>query len=1064
MDIAAIAKETIPQATANNKRFVTDGDTEDIIAAIKCSIPVSVEQTKDFAKALKKEYAENTKALLEDLYEYVVNNIRLKIDPIGKQDIRRPSNLVHGEGVADCKSYSLFFAGILTNLGIPFRFKFVSWQEWDKNVKHVYIEANTGGEVVYLDANKKQFNSEQKPYYNARYLQSTSYIGANGPQIKYHDFFEGFYNRNQSQMAEAFTVFTDAKKTISGSTANTTIEGTVKTLLRKDLKECYNIALSYRRDKSKLAEGWKSLQKRNETAFCFYFLLSLGAYVSEYCEYVEIEDQYFSPYEIINGQYNHRSLTLFAAALLHRLGCNVWFYIGESEHKKNEYQIYLRTGSRREIYFNGLVYNTPIEDFNTINTTEINMTKISYIGDITTSKKGLLDGRSLDKIGTAELNLRAKRNKLRAERNKIANSRGIGNTRDAIKTYNAAISYTDDLINAVAYITKNNTNDQTSAAILSPIIEDWENGEYLKHSRQELNERRKNRKHEIGKNIFKKLGSTLKSFCKKTLNGTKNIWGGATKLLGNITRLATVAPFAVLTKEGRKGITEIAQNIASNAKQFGSGFVDINRALPSAISETALEKRLPACAWTFLYLAISEDENNVKKWVMRSDCEGYTKGTFVNIPSIVLEKRKKAANIKKKFTKYIGVDSGAFDDIIAAAILDQTGYTQEKCIDLILSGNGSCISIAKEVANTGSLLSLGETQQQHEQNLIKLIQGCEDSIEKVAAGASLNPDSFTDASSRKYIYECQTTSIYFNYLRQLYAVMLQLLYVNYDEYKAQIVTGQTNPNTMTDYNAFVYWLNRQWTDVQNIIPDMAKFDANCLNLYTKNYPLYAEKYEKHLSNIQNFTLDISVENNDADLSTIDTNEVGEGVAALITAIVGAICAIVGVILKCCGKEDASSIAADCSNVASALASSEDGAANKIQAVNTALSNSSNEKVSTTAATAQNLTNAVQQATEKASGIKDDLYNTTANVTTYITTAADALEKANGEKTAKSAAESLEKIVETVTTPSGEETSNSKTNEQSAEEIGINKWWLLLGGVGIATALLVKNKKSKKKHQ
>lgn len=1063
MNIAEIAQRTIPQDTAHKTIFVKDGETEDIIHAIKESIPESVRQTREFAAALKREYGTRTKELLNDLYAYVIQNIRLKIDPAGRQDIRRPANLVHGDGTADCKSYSLFFAGVLTNLGIPFRFKFVSWQDWDKNVKHVYIEAKANGETIYLDANKKRFNSEQKPFYNVRYLTSSNYIGANLPHEKFSDFFEEFYNKSQREQADLFTVFTDAKKSVSSGTANTTIEGAVKTLLRKDLKECYHIALSYRRNKGDVAKHWKEIQRKNETEFCWFFLWTLGAFVSEYCEYIEIEDQYFSPYEIlVKRKYNGRSITLFAAALLHRLGCNVWFYIGENAKKPNNYQIYLRAGANREWYFNGYIYDSPQEDFNTINTIEINMTRISYIGETKQTGKGLLNGRSLEDMGTAEINLRAKRNKLRAERDKIASCAGIGDTRQAINTYNAAINYTDDLINAVGYIARNNVNDQTAAAILGPIIEDWENGDYMKHSRHELNERRKTQKHEIGKNFFKKLGSTLKSFCKKTLKGTKNLLAGSVKMLGNVTRLATVAPFAVLTKKGRKNITNIAQSIASNAKQFASGFADVNRALPSAICETALDKRLPAAAWTFVYLCISDDEKNAGKWVMRSDCEGYKKGEFVNIPAKVLEKRKKAAAIKKKFTKYLGVDDSAFDKIISAAILDQTGFTQEKCVDLILSGNGGIISIAKEVAASASLLKMSDTQIQHEQNLVKLIQECETSIEKVANAAAFDPDQFTDSGTRKLIYESQATSIYFNYLRQLYAVMLQLLYTNYEEFKKQIVTGQTNPDTMTDYNAFIYWLNKQWKDVMGIIPYMAKFDANCLNLYEKNYPLYAERYEKHLANLQNYTLDISAENNDADLSNIDTEEVGEAIAALITAIVSAICAIVGTILKCCGKDDAASVCADCSNVGAALASSDDGAVNKITAATTALSNSSNQKVAAAANTAQTLTTAVQQANNKAAEIKEELYDSSTSVTTYLTNAAETLEKADTVKTVNSVKDTLQKVVDTIT-PTGETENTASQEENATGKQTINKWWLILGGVGVATALLVSKKSKKKKH-
>lgn len=99
---------------------------------------------------------------LENIYWFVKKNIRYKIDPNGRQDIRLPGYLFDsGEG--DCKSFSVAIAALCRALSIPCKYRFVR-QSGQPNFHHVYAVATTTdrsarGDVL-LDAVHRKFDAE----------------------------------------------------------------------------------------------------------------------------------------------------------------------------------------------------------------------------------------------------------------------------------------------------------------------------------------------------------------------------------------------------------------------------------------------------------------------------------------------------------------------------------------------------------------------------------------------------------------------------------------------------------------------------------------------------------------------------------------------------------------------------------------------------------------------------------------------------------------------------------------------------------------------------------------
>lgn len=174
-NIWQIAKETIKGEPYRVEQMGSGNATSIMLAVLSCQ-DTAQEQTREFARRLKKIYGHDTRRLLWDLYWAICQNVRLKYDPTGVQLVRKPSNVV-AEQACDCKSYSLFISAVLANLGIKNAFRFVSFGP-GKEVTHVFIVAFLGnGAEVALDCNLHQFGKETKYYKKIDKMARISAIG-----------------------------------------------------------------------------------------------------------------------------------------------------------------------------------------------------------------------------------------------------------------------------------------------------------------------------------------------------------------------------------------------------------------------------------------------------------------------------------------------------------------------------------------------------------------------------------------------------------------------------------------------------------------------------------------------------------------------------------------------------------------------------------------------------------------------------------------------------------------------------------------------------------------------
>lgn len=147
--------------------YKTKADNKDIRDLLEKLVPEATKQMSSFAQQFRGATQEQT---CRNIFNYIKNNFRYVADQ-EEQIIKLPSALLRKK-VGDCKSYSLFTASILSNLGIPYHFVYASYND-NPIPHHVYVETENGCkiDVVYGIFNKeKKAKYKYKKNMNVRYM------------------------------------------------------------------------------------------------------------------------------------------------------------------------------------------------------------------------------------------------------------------------------------------------------------------------------------------------------------------------------------------------------------------------------------------------------------------------------------------------------------------------------------------------------------------------------------------------------------------------------------------------------------------------------------------------------------------------------------------------------------------------------------------------------------------------------------------------------------------------------------------------------------------------------
>jgi hypothetical protein len=145
-----------------------NANNSELQRAIEAVIPAATKQAASIADRYK---GKNEAETCKKIFDYLKNNINYKADG-ANQAVRLPSGLMRTlQG--DCKSYSVFTSAILSNLGIPHKLVYASYDASDPTPTHIYVMTNSG---CIIDAVYGKFNAEKKATYKKYKNMNISYI------------------------------------------------------------------------------------------------------------------------------------------------------------------------------------------------------------------------------------------------------------------------------------------------------------------------------------------------------------------------------------------------------------------------------------------------------------------------------------------------------------------------------------------------------------------------------------------------------------------------------------------------------------------------------------------------------------------------------------------------------------------------------------------------------------------------------------------------------------------------------------------------------------------------
>jgi hypothetical protein len=145
-----------------------NANNSELQRAIEAVIPAATKQAASIASRYK---GKNEAETCKKIFDYLKNNINYKADG-ANQAVRLPSGLMRTlQG--DCKSYSVFTSAILSNLGIPHKLVYASYDASDPTPTHIYVMTNSG---CIIDAVYGKFNAEKKATYKKYKNMNISYI------------------------------------------------------------------------------------------------------------------------------------------------------------------------------------------------------------------------------------------------------------------------------------------------------------------------------------------------------------------------------------------------------------------------------------------------------------------------------------------------------------------------------------------------------------------------------------------------------------------------------------------------------------------------------------------------------------------------------------------------------------------------------------------------------------------------------------------------------------------------------------------------------------------------
>lgn len=177
----------------------------------------------EYKKIYKNFDAENVQDIAQNLFDFLKQNVPYKAESEHFQTLRSPSAILSLP--ADCKSYSLFIAGVFNafnvfeNEQISYSFRFAGYNEKSQNFEHVFVVLypNTKNEIWidvclnYLDERKNPYIYADKIFkpmalYTLNGVNQNEKIGLDVSEVKgwfnsIFDFLDNSTNKWKSRLA-----------------------------------------------------------------------------------------------------------------------------------------------------------------------------------------------------------------------------------------------------------------------------------------------------------------------------------------------------------------------------------------------------------------------------------------------------------------------------------------------------------------------------------------------------------------------------------------------------------------------------------------------------------------------------------------------------------------------------------------------------------------------------------------------------------------------------------------------------------------------------------------------
>ena len=148
-----------PKPDVKDRVIIEDGEVSQTVDLMKKVVWKYINDTKKIAPLLKGNTIAQS---CDNIWNFLYHHIQYQLDQDGLEQLRRPARSWHerNEGI-DCDCFSIFASSILTNMGIPHKFRIT---KYDSNVyQHVYVVVpNAGGDHI-IDPVLSKANYE-KPY------------------------------------------------------------------------------------------------------------------------------------------------------------------------------------------------------------------------------------------------------------------------------------------------------------------------------------------------------------------------------------------------------------------------------------------------------------------------------------------------------------------------------------------------------------------------------------------------------------------------------------------------------------------------------------------------------------------------------------------------------------------------------------------------------------------------------------------------------------------------------------------------------------------------------------